>query len=141
MPGFAAPTAGGAHPPSPDDERPHAVVVVRDDDLRLLVRGLLLLEHVAVILEGPGPEVLRRYTPLGARTLLVLDAETYGERWREEIAELRRTHPELRLVMLFAHASPHELEEAKAAGAHAALVRPIVLSAFVSAIGLALAPA
>ncbi len=116
-----------------------AVVLVADDDLRLLVRGVLILEHHPVILEAKGPESLRWLGPPDRETVLILDAGDGRGNWKEDLAAALKERPELRPVVLLPRGGDGLRTEAEGLGARATVVRPIVLRELVRALDDALA--
>ncbi len=121
----------GARSPVP------ALLWVPDDDVRLLLRGLLALEHHPVALDAADSGALRRWSP-GSVALLVIDAVSGADRWREELSEALRSRPELRAVVLLPPDGEDLRAEAEALGARVTLVRPFALREFARAIREAL---
>jgi len=119
------------------EETVPAVLWVPDEDLRLLLRGLLVLQHHPVVLELTSADALRRWeAPRVA--LLVVDAVSGADRWRAELAEALRSRPELRAVVLLPHDREGLRQEAEALGARATVVRPFAVRDLVGAIREAL---
>lgn len=116
-----------------------AILWVPDDDVRLLLRGILTLQHHPVVLEITSAEALRRWEPTPI-ALFVLDAVSGAARWREELAEALRTRPELRPIVLLPRDSEPMRREAETLGARATLVRPFAVRDLVAAIREALRP-
>jgi DNA-binding NarL/FixJ family response regulator len=130
-----APVAGIARP---EGEAPvPAVLWVPDDDVRLLLRGILTLQRHPVVLELGSAEALRRWEP-PETALLVVDAVSGASRWREELAEALRARPELRAIVLLPRDREGLRAEAEALGARATLVRPFAVRELVAAIREAL---
>jgi len=126
--GLLAPAAGGPVP---------SVLWVPDDDVRLLLRGLLTLQRHPVVLELTSAEALRRWEPPEV-ALLVIDAVSGADRWREELSEALRTRPELRAIVLLPRDQERLRREAEALGARATLVRPFAVRDLVATIREAL---
>lgn len=126
--------AGGASGSTSPDEGTPVVVLVRDDDLRLLIRGVLTLYRYPVLLEGSAPDSLRRLGPLERPTVLILDAGEDDRRWREDLVSVLRERPELRALVLFPAGAEASRAEAERLGARVTLVRPVVLRELVRAI-------
>jgi len=114
-----------------------AILWVPDDDVRLLLRGILTLQHHPVVLEITSAESLRRWEPVSTALFLV-DAVSGAARWRDELAEALKTRPELRPIVLLPRDSEPLRREAEALGARATLVRPFAVRDLVAAIREAL---
>ncbi len=114
-----------------------ALLWVPDDDVRLLLRGILTLQRHPVVLEFSSAEALRHWEPAPI-ALLVLDAVSGASRWREELAASLATRPELRAVVLLPRDSGPLRREAEALGARATVVRPFAVRDLVAAIREAL---
>lgn len=123
---------GGSAPPVP------AVLWVPDDDVRLLLRGILTLQRYPVTLELSSAEALRHWDAPPV-ALLVVDAVSGADRWREELTEALRARPELRALVLLPRDREALRREAEALGARATLVRPFAVREFVAAVREALA--
>lgn len=128
MPVAVAPSAGSGPGSSGPARGAPAVVLARDDDLRILVRGVLLLEGHPIALEGRTPDVLRRLDAPERPTLLLLAVDDGDERWADDLAQALRERPELRAVVLLPRGLERLSEEAERQGARAVLVRPIALA-------------
>jgi DNA-binding NarL/FixJ family response regulator len=114
-----------------------SVLWVPDDDVRLLLRGILTLQRYPVALELTSAESLRRWeSPTVA--LLVIDAVSGAGRWRAELTEALRARPELRAIVLLPREHEELRREAEALGARATLVRPFAVRDLVAAIRTAL---
>ncbi len=140
LPDVAA-RASGSSPAAPEKGAggAPAVVLVADDDLRLLVRGVLTLERHPVILEATEPESLRRLGPPERETVLILDAGDGRGNWKADLATALKERPELRPVVLLPRGGDGLRSEAERLGARATVVRPIVLHELVRALDDALA--
>ncbi len=123
----ASGTGTAAAEPASSGERARegaeTVLWIPDDDRRLLVRGLLTLGHHPVVLEARSTEALRRWEP-GGPTVLVLDAISGAERWREELARAVGLRPELGAVVLLPSDDGALRAEAEKLGARAVVSRP-----------------
>ncbi len=126
--GVTGPSAGGPVP---------AVLWVPDEDVRLLLRGILTLQRHPVVLELASAEALHRWDPPDV-ALLVIDAVSGAARWREELTDALRTRPELRAIVLLPRDREGLRAEAEALGARATLVRPFAVRDLVEAIREAL---
>lgn len=114
-----------------------AVLWVPDDDVRLLLRGILTLHRHPVVLELSSSEALRRWDPTPI-ALLIVDAVSGAGRWREELAAALAARPELRAVVLLPHDDGALRREAEALGARATVVRPFAVRDLLGAIREAL---
>jgi DNA-binding NarL/FixJ family response regulator len=122
---------------SPGGEPVPSVLWVPDDDVRLLLRGILTLQRHPVVLELTSADALRRWEPPQV-ALLIVDAVSGADRWREELAEATRARPELRAIVLLPRDREGLRAEAEALGARATLVRPFAVRDLVAAIREAL---
>ncbi|HTT16750.1 MAG TPA: hypothetical protein VMH49_05285 [Thermoplasmata archaeon] len=118
-------------------ERVPAVLWVPDDDVRLLLRGILTLQRHPVVLELTTAESLHRWEPAPV-ALLIVDAVSGASRWREELTEALRARPELRALVLLPRDHDALRREAEGLGARATLVRPFAVRDLVAAIREAL---
>lgn len=118
-----------------------AILVGRDGDRRLLLRGILALEHHPIAFEAREPAELADLPPAVERELLVLDLDADDGAGGERLADLARTRPSLRTVVLLPPGSDAGPAEALRLGARVALTRPFTLRAFREAVGDALADA
>jgi len=130
-------TSGAELDRTPGGEPVPAVLWVPDEDLRLLLRGILTLQRYPVALELSSAEALRRWEPPGV-ALLVVDSVSGADRWRDELREALRTRPELRAVVLLPRDHAELRREAEELGARATLVRPFAVREFVAAVREAL---
>ena len=129
-------TAGGLAGSRTDVPVP-TVLWVPDEDLRLLLRGILTLQRHPVVLELTTAEALRRWeAPRVA--LLFVDAVSGADRWREELPEMLRVRPELRAVVLLPRDHEALRSQAESLGARATLARPFAVRDVVAAIREAL---
>lgn len=134
------PSVGGTSPGAGGENVP-AVLWVPDDDVRLLLRGILTLHRHPVVLELTSSEALQRWDPPPV-ALLIVDAVSGADRWREELAAALRARPELRAVVLLPRDRRGLRTDAEALGARATVVRPFAVREFVEALREALrAPA
>ena len=116
-----------------------AILWVPDDDVRLLLRGILTLQHHPVVLEITTAESLQRWEPR-SETLLIVDAVSGSSGWREALTEAVKLRPELRPIVLLPRDSEPMRREAEGLGARATLVRPFAVRDLVAAIHEALRP-
>lgn len=114
-----------------------AVLWVPDEDVRLLLRGILTLHRHPVVLEFSSAEALRRWDPTPV-ALLVIDAVSGASRWREELTEALAARPELRALVILPRDDPALRREAETLGARATVVRPFAVRDLVAAIREAL---
>jgi DNA-binding NarL/FixJ family response regulator len=122
---------------APGTEPVPSVLWVPDDDVRLLLRGILTLQRHPVVLELSTADVLRRWEPPPV-ALLIVDAVSGAERWREELVDALRARPELRAIVLLPRDREGLRRDAEALGARATLVRPFAVRDLVAAIREAL---
>jgi DNA-binding NarL/FixJ family response regulator len=116
-----------------------ALLLGKDNDRRLFLRGILALEHHPVTFEARGTEALADLAPATGNELLVLDLDPVEGPWSEQLAGALRLRPSLRVVVLLPPGSEAARTEAAAAGARVTLQRPFTLRAFRDAIGDVLA--
>lgn len=136
--GSAGDLAGPLGGASPGTSGPvPSVLWVPDDDVRLLLRGLLTLQRHPVVLEFSSSEALRRWEPPEV-ALLIVDAVSGADRWREELADALRARPELRAIVLLPRDHERLRKDAETLGARATLVRPFAVRDLVAAIREAL---
>ncbi len=120
---FAAPSAPGSRPTTGEGAR---VLVAEDNaDVAEILMALLAPEPGltcvgAVDAAAAVPEALLRLQP----HLLVLDMELRDGSGMDVLRECRRSHPELRVVILSGHSAPALIREARAAGAVDFLLKP-----------------
>ena len=114
-----------------------AVLWIPDDDVRLLLRGILTLQRHPVVLELTTAEGLNRWDPPPV-ALLIVDAVSGSDRWRDELSEALRARPELRAIVLLPRNRESLRAEAEELGARATLVRPFAIRDLVNAIREAL---
>ncbi len=139
MPIAVASSAGSGPARSEPARGAPAVVLARNDDLRILIRGILLLEGLSIALEGRTPDVLRRLDPPERPTLLLLGVEDGDDRWADDLGQALQERPELRVIVLLPKGSEAAAGEAERRGARTVLVRPIALRELTEAVREALA--
>jgi DNA-binding NarL/FixJ family response regulator len=111
-----------------------AAILTADEDLRLLVRGVLTLHHHPILLEGSGPEFLRLLAGTDGPIALVFDVGDGGGTWANDLAALVAARPSLRAVVLLPPGRRDLIERAAASGARATIVRPVALRELVQAL-------
>jgi two-component system, OmpR family, response regulator len=104
-----------------------------NDEIRLLLRGLLRLHHYRIVGEGSAPASLLEI-PREMAPVVVLDADLDEMGWVESIQELHRHRPELRVVLLTATRSPRVGTQAKATGIDAVVRRPFPVRELLEAV-------
>lgn len=124
---FAAEPGGPVAAGSPAEQGLPAAILTSDDDLRLLIRGVLALDHRAVLVEGSGPEFLRLLAGSDGPMALFYDVSDAQKAWQEELAGLLRDHPSLRPIVLLPPGRSDLIDAAVRHGALAVVVRPVVL--------------
>ncbi len=130
-------TPGAAGPSGLAGEPIPSVLWVPDDDVRLLLRGILTLQRHPVALELTSSDGLHRWEAPPV-ALLIVDAISGAGRWQEELAAALRARPELRAIVLLPRDREALRREAEALGARATLVRPFAVRDLVAAIREAL---
>jgi CheY-like chemotaxis protein len=104
-----------------------------NDEIRLLLRGLLKLHRFHVVREGGVPAALRDL-PKDSSPVVVLDADLDEMGWVEAIQVLRKERPELRVILLTATRSPRVEGQAKASGIDVVVRRPFPVHALLEAV-------
>jgi two-component system, OmpR family, alkaline phosphatase synthesis response regulator PhoP len=128
--------ASGAPEPRANEPVP-SVLWVPDDDVRLLLRGILTLQRHPVALELSSSEALARWDAPPV-ALLIVDAVSGAGRWQEELTAALRARPELRAIVLLPRDREALRAQAEALGARATLIRPFAVRDLVAAIREAL---
>lgn len=113
---------------------PNAAIVGSDPDHRMLLRGLLHLEHHQVVAEAEGREVLERLDAPGGTDLLVVTEDAAGGRWQELVTDARRGRPALKVVLITARRTDPLVKAASSAGIDSVLQRPFALRQFAEAV-------
>jgi DNA-binding NarL/FixJ family response regulator len=110
------------------------------EETRLLLRGLLRLHHHRVIGDlASGSATL--IIPADAKALVVVvDADLQDPEWERAIAEARRQHPDLKIVLLTATRSTEVLAKARNLGVSAIVRRPFAVRELIDAVGPAAPP-
>jgi DNA-binding NarL/FixJ family response regulator len=111
------------------------------EETRLLLRGLLRLHHHRVIGDlASGSATLT--IPADAKALVaVVDANLQDPEWERAIADARRQHPDLKIVLLTATRSTEVLAKARTLGVAAIVRRPFAVRELIEAVGPATPPA
>jgi CheY-like chemotaxis protein len=104
-----------------------------NDEIRLLLRGLLRLHRYRIVGEGNSPSSLQTI-PRDASPVVVLDADLDEVGWVESVQALHRERPELRVVLLTATRSPRVGSQAKATGIDAVVRRPFPVRELLEAV-------
>lgn len=127
--------AGGPGPGAAQESPPTPVAILTpDDDLRLLVRGVMTLHHRPVLLEGSGPEFLRLLESTDGTLALVFDVGDGSGRWGEDLGRLLAARPDVRAIVLLPAGRADLAGAARAAGAKAVLLRPVGLAELTKAV-------
>ncbi len=113
-----------------------SIVWSRNDDCRLLLRGLLRLHQSPVRFEATTRAELRELPTLTVPTVLVADADPLTPEWEEELLSVLRDHPELRAVVLLPREGGSLGSEVRAA-APIGLARPFTIRGFSDAVASA----
>ncbi|MGD0249324.1 MAG: hypothetical protein ABSB97_00295 [Thermoplasmata archaeon] len=125
----------GSTPAGPD--RQGAIPTVlwgRNEDTRLLLRGLLRLNRYPIVHEAATLDDLQGLPVSDGPRLLVVDAETEEGNWYEDIAAALREHSELRAVVILPRDARGTEDLARAAGARVVLSRPFAIQDLVAAL-------
>ncbi len=110
-------------------------ILIVDDEpqvAEVLAKSLTRQGHRTTILHS-GEEALRH---IGVNTpdALFLDVSMPGLNGLEVLAELRRTKPQLAVVVITGHATPEEVEQVKRLGAVDVIPKPAALTHYHNAI-------
>lgn len=111
-----------------------AVVAAGDDDVRVLLRGLLRLHQVRVDGEAGGAERARELVQRHRPSVLVVDTLLRDGSWAEVLREARATCPSCRFILI-ASSPPKELPSSGSLRPDAFLLRPFRIQAFADALG------
>ena len=115
-----------------------AIIVIVDDDptIQLIAGELLKADGHAIVSAGDGVEALKVLATVPA-DLVVLDMLMPNMDGLETIIEMRRTHPETKILAISSGGpmGPHDLlRTAKLFGADDTLVKPLTFSPFGAAV-------
>ncbi|HLN50599.1 MAG TPA: hypothetical protein VK455_00850 [Thermoplasmata archaeon] len=124
---FASVGSGGVRRP-----RAPAAICGPDDDVRLLLRGILLLYRHPVTREAKSPSELGRLPP--ESRVLIYDAGAAASGWSEVLAGVTRENPALPVLVLLPSGGEGLATEAERAGAQGTLVKPFATHALIDAI-------
>lgn len=111
-----------------------AVVCGRNEETRLLLRGLLRLHRFRVVQEVGTVDDLDRLGPASEPTVLVFDAESEVGAWDRELARALGAHPALRAVVILPRGSSTSEARARTAGASAVVARPFAIRELVEGV-------
>lgn len=129
-----SPSEPTAPAPSPASEappgRPPTVLLVRNPETRLLLKGLLLLFRYPVLLEAERPDDLAQLPRTRPTTLLLLDADTESGDWAADVRAVLEEHPDLSPILLTSVSSPETSARAAQTGIEAVLIRPFTIREF-----------
>jgi DNA-binding NarL/FixJ family response regulator len=112
----------------------HAVIVGGNDEVRLLLRGLLRLHHYQVEREVPAAR-----PPPSAGTpeelwVLLLVVDGNGEEWSAELASALERQPGLRTLLITSETTPDLEARARSAGVRGVLRRPFSIRDLISTV-------
>jgi CheY-like chemotaxis protein len=134
------PTSG---PSSSDRSTPAtgspSVLLVRNLDTRLLLRGLLRLQRYPVVFEADRPEDLDRLPEGAGVSVIVIDQDADEADWNEDVRSVLARRPELRPILLTSDRSPEFATRAASAGVRAVVVRPFQIRELAQALETAAA--
>ena len=117
-----------------------AVLLGRNDDTRLLLRGLLRLHHHRIVLEARTVEELEQLAPTPTPRVLLQDVDTGDDRWSDELAWALHQHPDLRAIVLLPSEGGGLRAEALRVRARSALVRPFAIRELIRLVNEAVDP-
>ena len=112
--------------------RAPAAIYRPDDDVRLLLRGILLLYRHPVTREAKLPSELARLPP--ESRVLIYDVGSAAPGWSEVLAGVTRENPALPVLVLLPTGGEELAPEAERAGAQGTLVKPFATHALIDAI-------
>ncbi len=110
------------------------IVCGRNEDTRLLLRGLLRLHRYRVVHEATTPDDLDGLPSVPGPVVMVVDAESEVAPWDAQLAATLGGHPELRAVVILPREATRSAERAKAAGASAVVGRPFAIHDLIDAV-------
>ena len=111
-----------------------AVVCGKNEETRLLLRGLLRLHRFRVVHEVGSVDDLDRLGTAGEPTVLIFDAESEVGAWDRELTRALGAHPALRAVVILPRGSSTSEAKARAAGASAVVARPFAIRELVEGV-------
>ncbi|HKS59787.1 MAG TPA: hypothetical protein VJS68_03300 [Thermoplasmata archaeon] len=118
----------------------NVVIVARNEETRLLLKGLLRLHRHRVIGEAFTLEQAESLVGGSAPALLLVDAEADTEEW----ASLRKSieiHPGLKAILITPSRSKSGEDRAREAGFDALVRRPFAVRELIDAVGRLFPPA
>ncbi len=118
--------AAGDHTP--------AVILGRDEETRLLLRGLLRLHRHPVVQEAATVEELGELPSAAGHRILLYDVPAGDDRWATDLTSVLARHPDLRAVVILPPGTVTPEGEAQRAGARAILARPFAIQEFARAL-------
>jgi DNA-binding NtrC family response regulator len=98
---------------------------IADEDLRLLLRGLLRLREHSVDIETAELDAVERMLPDSEPVTLLTDCISSDPFWFEKLAGILRTHPTLRTVLLARQDDTDSTSRACRLGVLLVLCRPL----------------
>lgn len=111
-----------------------AVIWGRNDETRLLLRGLLRLHRHPVVFEAETPAEMDRLPASSEPRLLLYDIEAGDGAWARQLTSALERHPELRAIVILPSAQSTLEPEARRAGARRVLLRPFAIIEFAQAL-------
>jgi CheY-like chemotaxis protein len=115
-----------------DEVPPAAVVVAADEEMRILLRGLLQLHRIRVEAEADGATEALRLVREHRPSLLVLDSHLREGTPASLVAGARAIHPGLRCILVAPAARPPSV--GKDGQADVVLLKPFRIQQFAEAI-------
>jgi len=122
--------------PAESDDRPSiaTVIVGGTEETRLLLRGLVRLNHHRVLAETASAAQLPLGDPSDPPAVLILVGDGEGDDWPHELATARERMPSLHAILLVPERTPELIERARRMGVMAVLNRPFAIRDLVSAV-------
>ncbi|MCI4343532.1 MAG: hypothetical protein L3J92_05410 [Thermoplasmata archaeon] len=119
----------------PDDRPSIATVIVGGtEETRLLLRGLVRLNHHRVLAETESAALLPVSDPSDPPAVLILVGDSEGDEWPHELATARERLTGLHAILLVPERTPELIERARRMGVMAVLNRPFAIRDLVSAV-------